>query len=178
MNTYTSTRYESISQNINDIVDTLLQNKTLLRWVTYLDDDPMSEDKPDVSAKHMLGKKIVLTKVNESILTETEVKVFISPKGGSDNRGRVGVLADTIFEVNIVMPNDESYLYGLRVDRFSTIASEIAKSLDGRKVTGVGETKVSPSFNTYKINETYTGMMFFINATNSVMGKLDVDYGE
>ena len=177
MNTYTSTRYENISKNMNEIVDELLKNKSLLRWITYLDDDPLSEEKPDVKLSRVLGKKIVLTKVNESILTEAEGIVFITPKGGAEKRNQKGVLADTIFEVNIAMPNHLSYSYPLRTDRFSTIASEIAKTLDGKNITGVGETRVSTSFNTYKINEIYTAMMLYINVTNSIIGKLDVDYG-
>lgn len=177
MNTYTSTRYDNISKNLNDIVSELLESKELLRWITYLDDYPLSEEKPEVPKGKVLGSSIILTRVNETILNKTMCKVFITPKGGSEPRNRQNILADTIFEVNIALPNELGYNYKLRVDRFATIASEIAKAIDGKKITGVGEVRVSTSFNTYKINNTYNAMMLYITTTNSIMGKLDADYG-
>lgn len=177
MNTYTSTRYGNVSENINDLVDELIQNENLLRWLTYLDDNPLSTNKPNVKRKGVIGDKIILTRINENILTKTEAKLFIYPRGGVEKRNMKNVMAETIFEANILLPNELGYIYPMRVDRFAAIASEIAKSLDGKNITGVGDVKVSTSFNTYKVNEIYTGMMFFINTTNSVMGKLDVDYG-
>lgn len=177
MNTYTSTRYENISNNLNDIVDVLVGNDELLMWTINLVDDPLSDKNPPIKKRDVLGNAIVLTRVNETILNKTMGKIFIVPRGGSEPKGRQGILADTVFEVNIALPNHLSYNYARRTDRFSEIASQIAKSLDGKKITGIGDVKVSTSFNTYKVNETYNAMMLYITTTNSIMGKLDIDYG-
>lgn len=173
MSEYTSVRYSNISTNINQLAAELLRNKRLLMWMTYLTDDPESPNNPKVNPKDVLGRGIVLTRVNEYILQKTEAKIFIAPKGGVDQRNTV--LSTTVFEVNIVMPNALGYVYKLRKDRFAEIASEIAKSLDGQYITGIGDVKVSTNFNSYKINETYAGMMLHVTVANSrLMERRDV----
>lgn len=157
-----STRYQNVSKNLNEIVNELLKNQNLLKWLTYLVDDPLSL--PDVPPGKVLGNQIVLTRVNPEILPEAVTKLFIVPKGGVDHRK--GMLADTIFEVQIISPFREGYIYPYRIDRYTEIASEIALSLDEKHITGVGDVKVSSNFSSYKIDETYAGMMLHITVTN------------
>lgn len=159
---FTSKRYQDVSRNLNEIVDELLKNENLLKWLTYLVDDPLSL--PKVPPNKVLGNQIVLTRVNTDILPKAETKLFIVPKGGIDHRQ--GVLTDTVFEVNIISPHKTGYIYSTRVDRYTEVASEIAKSLDCKHITGVGDVTVSSNFTSYKIDETYAGMLLHITATN------------
>lgn len=159
---YASTRYQNISMDLNKIADELLKNENLLKWLTYLVDDPLSL--PKVPKKRVLGNQIVLTRVNPNIMQEAETKLFIIPKGGKDHR--VGLLTDTVFEVNIVSPHRTGYIYPYRVDRYAEIASEIASSLDRKHIAGVGDMVVSTQFTSYKVDETYAGLMLHITVTN------------
>lgn len=159
---YTSTRYKNVSRNLNEIVDELLKNKNLLKWLTYLVDDPLSL--PDIPKSKVLGNQIVLTRVNPDILPEAVTKLFIIPKGGLDHRQ--GFLSDTVFEVNILSPFRTGYIYPYRIDRYTQIASEIALSLDGKHITGVGDVTVSTDFTSYKVDETYAGLRLYITVTN------------
>ena len=152
------------------IVDTLLKNKEFLKWITYLVDDPSSM--PDVPPQHIEGNKLILTHVNEKILTEQEIKVFLNPHRGISHKS--GVLADIVYEMNITMPNESGYIYGLRVDRFDEIANQVSITLDGQKITGIGEVVVSAGFNRYKINEEYVGMVIFITVTNPTLMELNI----
>lgn len=161
MNT-TTKRYSNISQDLNRIVDELLKNKNLLKWLTYLVDDPLSL--PDVPPGKVLGKQIVLNRVNPDVLPKSETKLFIVPKGGRDHR--VGTLMDTVYEVSILSPHELGYIYPSRLDRYAEIASEVARSLDERHITGVGDVQVSSGFTAFKVNQIYSGLMLHITVTN------------
>lgn len=152
---------------MNEIADTLLQNENLLKWITYLVDDPLSL--PEVPKNKVLGSNIILTRVNLDILPKAATKIYLIPKGGVDHTQ--GYLTDTVFELSILSPFASSYIYSRRIDRFAEIASEIAISLDGKHITGVGDMQVSSNFKTYKLNETYSSMMLHVTVTNQRMRK-------
>lgn len=164
---FVSKKYQRVSQNLNEIVNELLKNQKLLKWLTYLVDQPLSL--PDVPAGKVLGNQIVLTRMNETILPKAATKMFIVARGGKDHRK--GVLTDTVFQVDILSPHNEAYIYSTRKDRYIEVASEVAKSLDGRNITGVGDVVVSSDFTTYKVNETYSGLRFHITVTNQRVGR-------
>lgn len=172
LNKRTSTKFKNISENTNKIVDALLKNQAFLRWITHLVDYPLSSDISDVLPENILGDKLILTHFNPLILKEQEIKVFLTPHRGVPRKG--GILADDIYEMNITMPNEWGYIYKTRVNRFGEIANIVAVTLDQQGVAGVGEVKVEINYNTYKINEAYTGMVLFITVTNSIMTELDI----
>lgn len=158
----TSLKFKHISENTNKLVSALLDNQDFLKWITHLEDDPLSM--PDVSPQHILGNRLVLTEMEEKILTERIIKVFLTPFRGVPHKGKI--LADDIYELNITMPNEYSYIYPYRLDRRGEIARQVAISLDQQRVTGIGEVEVGSNYNMYKINETYVGMTLFITVTN------------
>lgn len=160
---YTTDRFKNISDDMNKIVDELLKNKNLLKWITYIDDDPML--KPDVPPNTVLGKNIILTRMNETVLKELYIKVFITPITGSDHR--LGILTDTVFEIAIAVPTQHSYSYATRKHRASEIASEVASSLDDKHITGLGEVKVSSDFHNFKVNEKFGAMALRVSTTNT-----------
>lgn len=158
----TSMRYKSISDDTNILVDALLNNQDFLKWIAYLEPNPSSM--PYVPPKHILKNRLVLTKFNESILIENEVKVFLYYLKSIPNRN--SLLIDNIYEVHIVLPNDYSFIYEYRLNRLTEIARRIAISLDQQRLTGIGEVKINANDETYKINETYVGMTLFITVIN------------
>lgn len=160
---YTTDRFKNISEDMNKIVDMLLKNKKLLKWVTYIDDNPL--ERSDVPPSTVLGRNIILTRMNETVLKELYIKLFITPISGSDHR--VGILADTVFEIAIAVPTQHSYSYPIRKHRASEIASEIANSLDGKHITGLGEVKVSSNFHNFKVNEKFGAMAVQVLTTNT-----------
>ena len=158
----TSLKFKHISDNTNKLVSALLDNQDFLKWIVYLEDDPLSM--PHVPPQHILGNKLILTEFNEKILKEREIKVFLTPFRGVPHRGKV--LADDVYEMNITMPNEYSYIYPYRLDRRGEIARQVTISLDQQRVAGIGEVEVGANYNMYKINETYVGMTLFITVTN------------
>lgn len=162
----TSLKFKHISDNTNKLVSALLDNQDFLKWITYLEDDPISE--PDIenvyALGNILGNRLILTEFNEKILDKRKIVVFLTPFKGTPHRGKV--LADDVYEMNIVMPNEYSYIYPYRLDRRGEIARQVAISLDQKRVAGIGEVEVGADYNMYKINETYVGMTLFITVTN------------
>lgn len=162
---YTTDRFKNISDDMNKIVDELLKNIDLLKWIVYIDDDPLL--KPNVPPNKVLGRNIILTRMNETVLKELYIKVFITPITGSDHR--LGILTDTVFEIAIAVPTQHSYSYATRKHRASEIASEIANSLDGKHIAGLGELKVSSTFHNFKVNEKFGAMALQVSTTNTKM---------
>lgn len=166
-----SLKFKHISDNTNKLVSALLDNQGFLKWITYLEDDPISE--PDIenvyALGNILGNRLILTEFNEEILNKRKVVVFLTPFKGVPHRGRV--LADDVYEMNITMPNEYSFIYSTREDRRGEIAKQVAMSLDQQRVAGIGEVEVSSNYNMYKINETYVGMVLFITVTNATIKK-------
>ena len=132
-----------------------------------MEDDPLSM--PYVPPQHILGNKLILTEFNEKILKERVIKVFLTPFKGIPHRGKV--LADDVYEMNITMPNEYSYIYPYRLDRRGEIARQVTISLDQQRVAGIGEVEVGANYNMYKINDTYVGMTLFITVTNASFKK-------
>ena len=159
----TSLKFKHISDNTNKLVDALLDNQNFLKWISYLKDNPEKEANIN-NPERKLGSALILTEFNEKILTERTIKVFLTPFRGAPHKGKV--LADDVYEMNITMPNEYSYIYTRRKDRRGEIARQVAISLDQQRIAGIGEVEVGSNYNMYKINETYVGMTLFITVTN------------
>lgn len=164
---YISDRFKNISNDLNKIVDEMLANQNLLKWITYISDDPL--DNLYVPPKTVLKKNIVLTGMNETILNDLYIKLFIYPTTGFDHR--VGILTDTVFEIAIAVPTQHDYSYATRKHRASEIASEIAASLDGKHIAGLGEIQVRSDFHNFKVNEKFMAMAIQVVTTNTRMKK-------
>ena len=95
----------------------------------------------DVNAGAVLRDNVVLTKFNETILTETKILMFLTTDSIRFSRGRV--LDDTIYNLDIVLPNDKWTIYSNMIERPMAIADEIAKSIDQQRVAGIGEVWIS-----------------------------------
>ena len=158
----TSIKFKHISTNRMKIISELLKNQRLLKYLTYLNDNPLSG--ADVNAGSVLRDNVVLTKFNETILTETKILMFLTTDSIRFSRGRV--LDDTIYNLDIVLPNHKWTIYSNMIERPMAIADEIAKSIDQQRVAGIGEVWIS-AVNTGKVNSTYSFLNLKISVANA-----------
>lgn len=160
----TSIKFKHMSTNRMKIISELLKNQRLLKYLTYLNDNPLSG--ADVNAGAVLRDNVVLTKFNETILTETKILMFLTTDSIRFSRGRV--LDDTIYNLDIVLPNDKWTIYSNMIERPMAIADEIAKSIDQQRVAGIGEVWIS-AVNTGKANSTYSFLNLKISVANGTI---------
>lgn len=141
----------------------MINSQNILRYIYYLDNDPLDPSKPNVTANLMTTGNIILTLFDEKILTDSKVKIFLNPFMGNL---KTMPLSDITFTMDILVPNTYWILSGMGQLRPYRIADEFAQLVDGQKVAGIGECVVT-NFKSYKLNETYSGLTLFIEVNSS-----------
>ena len=138
----------------------MLSSQNILKYIYHLVDDPLSES--DVTEDLMVNGNIILTLFDETVLTNSQVKVFLNPFNGSL---KSMPLSDIVFTLDIIVPNLYWKLNGMGQIRPYRIADEFAQLVDGKKI-GIGEANVT-NFKAYKVNATYSGLTLFIEVNSS-----------
>ena len=138
----------------------MLSSQNILKYIYHLVDDPLSES--DVTEDLMVNGNIILTLFDETVLTNSQVKVFLNPFNGSL---KSMPLSDIVFTLDIIVPNIYWKLNGMGQIRPYRIADEFAQLVDGKKI-GIGEANVT-NFKAYKVNATYSGLTLFIEVNSS-----------
>ena len=138
----------------------LLGSQNISKYIYHLVDDPLSES--DVTEDLMGNGNIILTLFDETVLTNSQVKVFLNPFNGSL---KSMPLSDIVFTLDIIVPNLYWKLNGMGQIRPYRIADEFAQLVDGKKI-GIGEANVT-NFKAYKVNATYSGLTLFIEVNSS-----------
>jgi len=141
----------------------LLSSKNISKYIYHLVDDPLSES--DVTEDLMGNGNIILTLFDETVLTNSQVKVFLNPFNGSL---KSMPLSDIVFTLDIIVPNLYWKLNGMGQIRPYRIADEFAQLVDGQKVAGIGEVNIT-NFKAYKVNTTYSGLTLFIEVNSSTL---------
>ena len=139
----------------------LLGSQNISKYIYHLVDDPLSES--DVTEDLMGNGNIILTLFDETVLTNSQVKVFLNPFNGSL---KSMPLSDIVFTLDIIVPNLYWKLNGMGQIRPYRIADEFAQLVDGQKVAGMGEVNIT-NFKAYKVNATYSGLTLFIEVNSS-----------
>ena len=147
----TSIKFKHMSTNRMKIIQELLKNQRLLKYLTYLNDNPLSGE--DVSAGDVLKNNIVLTKFDKDVLSETQIKLFFTTQNINFVKGRT--LEDTIYTMEIVLLDKYWTIYSNMVERPVEIAYEISRSIDQQRIAGIGEVWVS-NLSTGKVNDDYS----------------------
>ena len=138
----------------------LLGSQNISKYIYHLVDDPLSES--DVTEDLMGNGNIILTLFDETVLTNSQVKVFLNPFNGSL---KSMPLSDIVFTLDIIVPNLYWKLNGMGQIRPYRIADEFAQLVDGQKI-GIGEANIT-NFKAYKVNATYSGLTLFIEVNSS-----------
>ena len=145
------------------LLSLLLESKNISKYIYHLVDDPLSES--DVTEDLMVNGNIILTLFDETVLTNSQVKVFLNPFNGSL---KSMPLSDIVFTLDIIVPNLYWKLNGMGQIRPYRIADEFAQLVDGQKVAGIGEVNIT-NFKAYKVNATYSGLTLFIEVNSSTL---------
>ena len=132
-------------------------------YIYHLVDDPLSES--DVTEDLMGNGNIILTLFDETVLTNSQIKVFLNPFNGSL---KSMPLSDIVFTLDIIVPNLYWKLNGMGQIRPYRIADEFTQLVDGQKVAGMGEVNIT-NFKAYKVNATYSGLTLFIEVNSSTL---------
>ena len=145
------------------LLSLLLESKNISKYIYHLVDDPLSES--DVTEDLMGNGNIILTLFDETVLTNSQVKVFLNPFNGSLKSMPT---SDIVFTLDIIVPNLYWKLNGMGQIRPYRIADEFAQLVDGQKVAGMGEVNIT-NFKAYKVNATYSGLTLFIEVNSSTL---------
>ena len=158
-----SCKFKHIENNLIKLLEVLLSNENLKKYIYHLSDDPLNQ--PTVEADLLETNNIILNLFDSEILDEQRVTLFINPYEG-DLRSQP--LSDLTFTIDIVVPYSKWLLNGLGQIRVFRIADEIAKDIDQKNVMGIGEYEIT-RFRTYKVNNNYSGMTLWIKVNSSTL---------
>ena len=158
-----SFKFKHIENNLLKLLALILTNQNMLKYIYYLDDDPLGQ--PNVSVNLLDTNNIILTLFDEKILTEQQIKVFLNPLQGNLE---YLPLSDLTYTLDIVIPNNKWILHGLGQLRAYRISDEFAQMVDGQMVAGIGETEIT-RFRTYKVGDGYSGLSLWIKINSSTM---------
>ena len=158
-----SFKFKHIENNLLKLLALILTNQNMLKYIYYLDDDPLSQ--PNVSVNLLDTNNIILTLFDEKILIEQQIKVFLNPLQGNLE---YLPLSDLTYTLDIIIPNSKWILHGLGQLRAYRISDEFAQMVDGQMVAGIGETEIT-RFKTYKVGDSYSGLSLWIRVNSSTM---------
>lgn len=159
-----SNKLRNTSKDLNTILSHLVQNQNLKRYLYYLDNDPLSEDKTDIGGT-LINENIILTPYDSRVVSEESVKIFVNLNSGNLRTQPVGIYT---YSMEIICPLTKWVLEGKSQIRPHQIAYEITRKLDGVKINGVGKAEVE-NVNFGKLDETYGwGRLLFKVNTNTL----------
>lgn len=167
-----SLKLSKIEENLNKLLVLLVGNQNILRYIKYLDNNPLVKDSshPDIVDDLIDGESqnIILTPFDPKVLENTQVKIFLNPYEGNLEDDVIG---ENIYILDIVCPIQNWRIKGKGQLRTFRIADEFCKMVDGQKVAGIGEVKVY-RFKTGKIENEYAVLSLWVRVKNpSLKGK-------
>lgn len=144
MNRYESQKFKYISRNTLELVNVMLTNQNLIKYIHYLDNTkhPLDSSNPPVSPRYIIDKNFKFVLFDNNIVTDKQVLIFFNP---AINNYRGTTLSIDTFIMDIVIPNKYWIIYNKNNDmqlRAYEIAYEIAKVVDGKNITGIGDVEI------------------------------------
>lgn len=143
MNKYESQKFKYISENTSKLVNEMLSNQDLIKYIHYLDNKkhPLDPSNPPVSARQVMNENFEFVLFNDNIVTDTQILIFFNPVI-NDYRGKT--LSVDTFAMDIAIPNRYWIIQnkdGIQLRAYE-IAYEVAKSIDGKNITGIGDVEI------------------------------------
>jgi hypothetical protein len=154
---FASLKFKFMGDNTNKMLYMITTNQNFLRYIKYLDNDPLNTSKPDVAYSEVQDN-FAVDLFDEEVLEETKIKVFFSPLDGMLEEKPIG---HDIFILDIVIPKDFWKLEGKGEFRAFQMAHEVALKLDGKNVAGIGDINII-KWRSFKINNQYRGLTLWI----------------
>lgn len=168
-----SMKFDKVEEHLLDMLSLIDDNQNIKRYIRYLSNTPLEStvevngqtiQQPDIDDS-LIYNNILITPYSEKTLSESKVLLFFNALNGNLESETVG---EEIYSLDIIVPITYWILQGQGKIRVFRIGSEIAKLIDSKKITGIGEVKIL-NFKCYKVNDTYAGMTMFIRVNTSTM---------
>lgn len=163
----TSLKFKHIGTNALKILSHIIFNQNFLRYVKYLDDNPLDSAKPDIEDMLTETGDLVLSPFDNRVLTESKIKMFYYPlRGNMKNKS----VSPDVYEFDIVCPLQYWIInrtgVGLGDSRPFLMAYEIAKQIDNKNVAGIGTVEIT-DWRVGKVNDNYAVLSLFIEVNNA-----------
>lgn len=143
MSKYESQKFKYISENTSRLVNEMLKNQNLAKYIYYLDNEkhPLDPSNPPVSPIRVRDRNFKFVLFDDNIVTDTQILIFFNPV--MNNYRGITLSVDT-FTMDVVIPNRYWIMYnnGDIELRAYEIAYEVAKAIDGKNITGIGDVEV------------------------------------
>lgn len=154
-----SFKFRYISKHALTLAEKIYSNQNILRYLSYLTDDPLSQEtlnrkgelvvQPDITVLFE-DSGISLEAYDKNIITEDRCYIFLTPAKGhlkaETNAGKITYIVD------IITPYKFKILKGTNEYRDALIADEISRMIDGHRVTGFGDVEIT-DFATGKLQD-------------------------
>lgn len=149
----TSYKFRNIEEYLLTIYELIINNQNLLKYMYYLDNDPLSHANISQSViNNNIKDHILLTLFDINILTDEKVQLFLNPyKGNLRDRPS----SDLLYRLDIVVPTDKWRLKGLGQLRAYRIADEFSQMVDGQAIAGVGNVVIF-DFDAFKLSDKFS----------------------
>lgn len=135
---------QEMGPNLIKIMKRLLENKNLLRLLYYTDKDPLNEEKAEIDPKqaYLAGDNgvvriipIIGMKENSQSIITLRVLRGIPSKNNSD-------FLEIYFTIEVFVPNEQWIIKGDNLRPYA-IMGEVQRSLENKKINGLGEIRGS-----------------------------------
>lgn len=167
-----SIKFRDIANHEITIARYIYENQSILRYMYYLSNDPLSDktinDKGEIVLQPDLDitfdeAHISLQSYDEKILSTKHCSMFIYPLHGTMYKRKT--LGDITYAIDIICPKDFQMLWDTTEYRDFCIADEIAEMIDGKMVTGIGDVEIL-DWKSGRLEKDYTYLSLFVNVKN------------
>ena len=160
-----SIKFSNIESSVVDIFTLILQNQNIRRYLKYMDNEPLSVSKSDITD----------TLVNENIFLKPYSDVLISTDAAEcylfagNLFGTVNQYPTAPINIKFIIccPNDYWVLEGKGKLRAFRIADEISKLIDSNHETGAGRVEITNFSVTPLNNNKYSALDFDVQFNTS-----------
>lgn len=158
-----SLKFKFIGQNTFKLLQPIVKNQNILRYIKYLDkDDPLDKKLPDIDMRTDLitDGTIILTPFDKNVLAKEKIKIFFTPIDIDFGNGK-DVLNTTYYMIDIMVPTSKWRLSNGEF-RAYMIAYEIAQTIDNKNIAGLGKVNIVDRAIQGKVTDTFSGLNFKI----------------
>ena len=159
-----SLKFKFIGQNTFKLLQPIVNNQNILRYIKYLDkDNPLDSALLDIDTRKVdliADGTIVLTPFDKNVLRDEAVKIFFTPIDIDFGNGK-DVLNTTYYMIDIMMPTSKWRLSNGEFCAYM-IAYEIAQTIDNKNIAGLGKVNIVDRAIQGKVTDTFSGLNFKI----------------
>lgn len=126
---------QSLGENLQLIAERLVSNQNLARYLFYTDKDPLSSDKPDVTPEMIKNTQVLMVPIIGRKDDSTSLISIRVLKGLPEAQN--SEFLNIYLNIEVFVPNDQWFLKSNNLRPY-LIMGEITKSLEGKKIHGLG----------------------------------------